>query len=181
MSPKLLNSLLLMGSFVLYYLVIGPLYSGEDTGVWVPEKSVTSLQDAIAQYDGTIDKVDALVKNAATLGKDYNAIVASTTRSNMEIMVPNKIDEVRLLSEVTTLANTSGVATKDIAVKDKNGAFPKYTISFAAKATYGQFKDFIKLYETSLRLYTLDSVSFKTVPGDDVMKFDVGLSTHYLK
>lgn len=180
MSPKLFNILLIIGSFVLYYFVAKPLYSGEDTGIWVPEKNITSLRQNISRYDSAVSKVDTIILEASKLEKDYLAI-DDVTKKNMETMVPNKIDEIRLLSEVSKIAVDSGIATKDIMVKDKQGVFPKYNISITVKATYQQFKNFMALYETSLRLFNIETVSFKSADEDGLSKFDVVLSTHYLK
>lgn len=179
MSPKLFNLLLIIGSFVIYYFIISPLYSGEDTGIWAPENSISSLRQNVSKYNGALSKVDVILKEANTLHKDYEAI-DDQVKKTMSVMVPTKVDEIRLLSEVSKIANESGIATKDITVKDKSGAFPRYTVAMTVKATYLQFKDFIARYETSMRLFSIETVSFKQAE-DDMIKFDVMFSTHYLK
>ena len=180
MSPKLFNLLLIIGSFALYHFLVGPLYSGKDTGIWVPENNIQSLRENIRRHDNALSKIDAILSEASRFEKDYLAI-DDEIKKNMEIMVPSKVDDIRLLSEVSKIAYDSGIAAKDITVKDKQGVFPKYNISVTVKASYKDFKNFMALYETSLRLFNIETVSFKSADEDGLSKFDLVLSTHYLK
>lgn len=183
MSPKLLNILLLIGSLAIYYLVIGPLQTGEDTGVWSPDKSIDALVDLNKQYDQTIPQIDKITEQAKSLNKIYTELNSNEEmRRNLQLMVPSEVDEVRLLNEVSKIAGQGGIAIKDLTVKDKSGAFPKYSVTFSLETTYPKFKDFITNYEKSMRLFTIESVSFNApLKEGDLTKFNVILSTHYLK
>ncbi len=178
MSPKLFNTLLIISSIVLYFYVVKPLYTGVASGLWVPEQSVQSLLDSKKQYDATIVGVDAIIRQGKTTLTQYNTF-DDATKNTMMIMVPTSIDEVKLLSELTKIANDSGFAIEDLSVKDKTG---EYTVTFVIKTTYPNFKRFIANYEKSMRLLTLKSASF--IPSKDerdIIKFNVELTTYYMK
>ena len=183
MSPKLLNILLILASFSLYYLVIGPIWTGGGP-IWAPAQGISTLMSQDKQYKDTISSADNLSTQGEKLKSQYKA-VSDETKQKLAIMVPQKIDKVRLLSEIDNIANQSGVALSnvsaiDIATIDKLKG--SYNISFSVKTTYTKFKEFMRNYENSLRLFTLESVNF-TAPEkiDDLTDFKVTLKTYYLK
>lgn len=183
MSPKLINILLILSSFALYYLVIGPLWTGGGP-IWAPEHGISSLTSLESQYKDTASSADDLSKQGEKLKSQFKAI-DDATKQKMALMVPQKIDKVRLLSEVDNIANQSGVALSnvsavDVATVDKLKG--SYNISFSVKTTYTKFKEFMRNYENSLRLFTLESVNFSAPDKiDDLTDFKVILKTYYLK
>ena len=186
MSPRLINILLAVSSFALYYLVIGPIYSGVGT-IWQPENGgIKALKASNVQYDQTIKEAQALSGQAAALNNQYVAI-NDTSKKTMLIMVPKAIDPVRLLSEMNVIASQSGVSLGSISYADMPTATKlagAYDISFSVKTTYPKFKEFMRYYEKSMRLFTLQNVSF-TAPtksdSSDLINFQVKLRTYYLK
>lgn len=183
MSPKLLNTFLLIASFALYYVVIGPLWTGIGT-VWSPAHGITDLRSSEAQYANTVDQAADLFRQGKELRSQYEAI-DEATKQKMIQMVPASIDPVRLLSEVNNIAAQSGIAITGVTYSE-GGASDKlrgaYDLGFSVKTTYPKFKEFMRNYETSLRLFTLQSVSFSAPDKpDDLMTFQVKLRTYYLK
>ncbi|MFA5132461.1 MAG: type 4a pilus biogenesis protein PilO [Candidatus Paceibacterota bacterium] len=183
MSPKLLNLLLIISSFAMYYLLINPLYTGVGP-IWQPENSVTSLRSLNQQYDDVLAQAESLNKEAEDLRKKYNSLDADS-KKKMETMVPTSIDPVRFLSEVNKIAAESGIALVSTSYSDtpKSATTPAaYQLSFSVKTTYAKFKEFMSNYENSLRLFTLQSVSFSAPEKEgDLTTFQVKLNTYYLK
>lgn len=183
MSPKLLNSLLAIASFALYYLFINPLYTGVGS-VWQPEQGVGALRTKSAQYDTTIAQVQSLSVQARALQKQYSNISPETIQK-MDVMVPDQVDPVRLMSEINTIANEAGFVLGDLTVsenqvtKDGRGS---YLISFSVTTSYTRFKELMRNYETSMRLFTIKSINFSAPakPGETVA-FQVKLETFYMK
>lgn len=179
MSPKLLNILLIIATGTLYYLFINPIYSGIDTGIWSPgEENIKSLIVLRDQYDATIKGIDGISSKANALQKRYDSF-DDETKTKMMIMVPDSINTIKLLSELTSIADQAGFPLDSIGVKDRGG---EYSVSFTVVTTYTKFKDFITHWEKSMRLFTLQSVTFS--PGktdEDALKFNVDLTTYYLK
>lgn len=183
MSTKLLNLLLLVGSFALYYVVLNPLYTGEGS-VWQPEQSISSLRNSNSQYDQTLSQVESLFKEAETLKKQYNNI-ADDVKRKMSIMVPSGIDPVRLVSEVSNVANETGLSLNDVSYSENTntaGGRGAYTVSFSVKTTYTKFKELMRNYETSMRLYNVLTTSFNVSETDSTLiNYQVKLETYYMK
>ncbi len=183
MSPKLLNILLLVASFALYYLLIGPLWSGTGS-VWSPGQGITELRNLEAQYRETVSQAADLFNKGKELRAQYESI-DDMTKQKMGQMVPASIDAVRLLSEVGNIANRSGIAPTNLSYNEGvlvDKLRGTYDISFTVKTSYPKFKEFMRNYETSLRLFTLQSVSFSAPENpDDLISFQVKLRTYYLK
>lgn len=183
MSPKLLNLLLIVLSFTIYYLVISPLYSGVGA-IWQPEKSITSLKMLNTQYDQTLSQAEGLLKQADALRREYGSL-DEASKQKMLVMVPQNIDPLRLLSEMNLIAAESGIGLGAVTYADIPQATKlagAYQLSFAVKTTYPKFKEFMHNYENSLRLFSLQAVSFAAPeePGD-LIPFQVKMNTYYLK
>lgn len=184
MSPKLINILLIVSSVALYYLIISPLWSGVGS-VWKPERGgVTTLKVQSSQYKEAMDRAESIFKQGEDLKAEYG-LITEAEKQKMLIMVPVKIEKIHLLSEITNIANESGLALSNLSASEINSVDKlrgSYNISFGTKTTYGTFKKFMRNYENSLRLFTIDSVKFSIPDKDeDFIDFKVTLKTYYLK
>lgn len=178
MSKNLLSLLLAVASFAVYYLLINPLYTGAGS-VWQPEYSVESLQSLNKEYDVTLEQVNGLKAQANTLRTDYEKIT-DDQKQKMKLMVPDSVDKVRLLDEVSTMMQEAGFASQSLNVAESGGQIPGYNISFNVKSNYDDFKSLMEVFEKSLRLYSVQSVNFST-PDTGLTTYSVVLSTYYLK
>lgn len=183
MSKSLLNLLLIVASFAVYYLIIGPVYSGVG-GVWQPADNVASLKSLSKQYDETLTQAQTLSSQADTLRAEY-ARVTDEQKAAMQIMVPDSIDKVRLLSEVHSIIQQSGFAPQELAYSEGSAASNgrgSAAVSFSVKTTYPQFKRLMDNFEKSKRLFSIQNVTFVTPtnPGEFIT-YQVKLETYYLK
>lgn len=183
MSKNLLNLLLIVSTFALYYLVINPLYNGVG-GVWQPAMSIKSLQELNSGYTEALTQADSLYAQAETLQAQYSR-VSNDQKSKMALMVPDQIDKVRLLSEVTNIINTSGLGVRELAYSDgptNQAGKGVASVSFSVRATYPQFKALMENIEKSLRLFSIQSVAFAapTREGEGV-SYQVKLDTYFMK
>lgn len=181
MSSLLFKILLVVFPIVLYTQLISPLYSGGGS-IYQPEKSITDLKDLSLQYDSTIKQAATLVNQADDLKNQYTNL-SPEAKANLSVMIPDAVDQIRLLDEVDSIIKEAGFSSNDIGIseigdKDKAG----YAISFTTKGSYSKFKNLLHAFQTSLRLYTVDSISFNapTVSGD-LITFQVRLETYYMK
>ena len=183
MSKSLLKLLLAVGSFAIYYIIIDPLYTGVGS-VWQPEQSVQNLRNLNSQYEETLSQANSLYNQAENLRTQYSGI-SDDAKQKMKLMVPDSVDPVRLLNEVNNIANQSGLALRDLGYISNPptiGNYGMYTVSFTVKTTYSKFKDLMRNYETSLRLFTVKNVSFSIPQKDEsLIDFQVKLETYYLK
>lgn len=183
MSKNLLNLLLFILSFALYFLAIKPLYTGVG-GVIQPEQSVQKLRMLNAQYDDTLRKAEDLINQADGLKKQYESVTPKD-KAEMAVMVPDGIDKVRLLSEAHKIGEEAGFALNDLSYSE--GGNPSTgkgyaSIAFTVKTTYPRFKALMDNFEKSMRLYSIESVSFNpNGKEDELTSFQVKLQTYYLK
>ena len=184
MSKNLLKILLLVASFTVYYVVISPLYTGVGS-VWQPSKGITALRTENVQYDDTLSQAETLLQDAKTLKTKYEAI-SPDTKDKLALMVPSKevIDPVRLVSEVSSIAQGAGLSVSELSYSEGNtvGNRGTYTVSFSVKTTYTKFKELMHNYETSLRLFSIQSVQFSVSDSESsIIPFQVRMETYYIK
>lgn len=184
MSKNLLNLFLIILSAASYFLVIKPVYTGVG-GIMQPEQSVQSLRTLNSQYDSTLEQATGLMSEAETLRSQYSRISAED-KAKMAIMVPESIDKVRLLSEVYGIGQAAGFALNDLTYSESNsssaGSRGTVNISFSVKTTYPRFKALMDNFEKSMRLFSINSVSFMTGGKEgELITYQVKLETYYLK
>jgi hypothetical protein len=184
MSPKLLATFLLLSSGVLYYFVISPLYTGVGD-LWTPAVSVVSGRQQVIQYTQALNRANDIVAEADALRNDYKKI-SEEDKQKINIMLPASIDRTRLLSEMVNMTNTIGVTVKDMNVSEgvapASGEPGMFNVSFGLTTSYPRFKELVRKFETNLRLFRLESVTFSQNEKDqEAISFTVRFSTFYLK
>lgn len=183
MSKNLLNLLLVVATVAVYLMAIKPLYTGQG-GIVQPEQSVKDLMTLNKQHDEALEKAESAMSQADSLKAKYER-VSDEDKAKMAIMVPDKIDKVRLLSEVLNVAQDAGFFLSDLSYSEggnASGGKSAVTVSFSVKTTYERFKALINNFEKSMRLYSVDSVSFTSPEKEgDMITFQVKLQTYYLK
>lgn len=183
MSKNLLNLLLIVATFALYYVAIGPLYTGAG-GVWQPAQSVQSLRMLNNQYDETLAQADNLFTQAETLRGQYSRI-SNDQKDKMKVMVPDTIDKVRLLSEVHAIGVQSGLTLNELSYSEGQTLGTGRSaagVSFAVKTTYPQFKALMDTFEKSLRLFSIQSVTFAAPEQEgSLVTYQVKLETYFIK
>lgn len=187
MSKTLLNLLLITVSVAFYYVIISPVYfGGGNLYVVSPDQSIVQLREFKNKNDTALQQLeDGLVK-IDNLKKDYSSI-DQYTQDRLNIMIPDKIDGVRLVSEVTSLVTSSGLPVDGLSYA-KEGEDKKlpgvgiYSISFSTKCSYFDLKNLLSKFETSMRLFSVQSVSFSTgLNLDEPMAVNIKMNTYYIK
>lgn len=163
---------------------MAPIWTGNGS-LWVPEGGgISTLRNMESQYKDASLKATELFEQGNELKLQYNA-VDDQVKQKMILMVPLKIDKIRLLSEIDNIANQSGIALSNVSVNETSSSDKlkgSYEVSFSVKTNYTDFKKFMRNYENSLRLFTLESVNFNAPEKiDEPINFKVLLKTYYLK
>lgn len=185
MSPKILNIFLIISSFVIYFYIAKPLYSGSNSFLISPGNDVKSLISKRADYDKTIDAVSDVFKQSDAAKKQYESL-SDADKKNILTMVPVSVNEIKLMAEITNLATLSGIKMEGMGIKDKGvnkkENFGEYIVSFNFLDTYSNFKKSMTVWENSMRLFKVDAITFTpAATEDEVTKFNVSLSTYYMK
>lgn len=180
MSPKLLNILLIVSSYVLYFYILVPVYTGVDSVLLTPgDNNIKSLIETKEKYILANESIEGLVNEANSLQSKYDSF-DQKTKDNIMIMIPESVDSIKLLSELSRIAHERNVPIDGLSVKDKNTG--EYSVSLSIMATYSQFKDLITYYENSMRLLAVQSVTFSPTKNEtDEYKFNIEFLTYYLK
>ncbi|MDP3958457.1 MAG: type 4a pilus biogenesis protein PilO [bacterium] len=156
-------------------------------------KEVQALTQEKASYEQALDNSKRLQAKRDELRERFNAFpVASIER--LERMVPNNVDNVRLVLELDRMAAKYGMSVKNIRLdskadrnkeRDLIGAsdkpFGSVSLEFAVDGPYRNFVSFMEDLEKSLRVVDIESVSF-SVSGDlGVSQHNVRIKTYWLK
>lgn len=183
MSPKLLNILLIMGSFFLYYVFIGPLYKGTG-GVFAFGDGIVTLKDKKVEYDAALVEAGKILSDAQKKRDDY-AKITPEDKAAMEIMLPRSVDKIRLLHEMSALSVSTGIPFSDLTASDgqmQGEGKGSMAVSFSTKTTYPKFKELMNVIEKSKRLFSIKNISFSAPEGESgLINFSVKLETYYLQ
>lgn len=168
---------------------------------------VNEVRAVNSQYISAIANADQLVKVRDSVLKDYNAL-SDEDRTRLDKMLPNTVDNIRLIIDLNSIALKHGFSLKNIkaAAPNVNKAAPStpqpqdtgrgtgggatsiptptldtVMVSFSVTAPYQQFIDLLRDLEANLRIMDVThlSVSVGTAPG--TYDFGVELKTYWLR
>ena len=183
-------------AFILIVLS-GALYFTYTSGLWQQAQAVKAVND---QYSSAIDNAQKLISVRDQVLKDYNNISA-LDRDNLNKMLPNTVDNIRLIIDLNNVALKHGFSLKNITANTKDAAgnpsapsmvqtaqtggisiptLDTVTVSFNVTAPYLQFISFMQDLEANLRIM---DVSHLTVTANDTGTYDfsVQLTTYWLR
>lgn len=153
----------------------------------------------IAEYDAALTKAAELQELKQTLLTRYNTFSREDI-DRLKKMLPDHIDNVRLILDLDNLAGANGLALQNVvvstpssesqaqtaasAISSSRQGYDSVTLSFTTIASYETFLKFLSDLQTSLRI--VDLVSLKLAPsgapgGALLYSFDITLRTYWLK
>ena len=111
-------------------------------------------------------------------------------------MLPDNIDNVRLILDLDNLARSHGMRIQDISVDNtdvskqsngtietsssgEKGAYGSVVLSFSTQSSYETFKEFLVDLERGLRL--TDVIGLAVVPNKGNFDYKVNVRTYWLK
>jgi hypothetical protein len=185
---RLVSIILILGAVGAFFGYINPTYGG----------SVKALQDEMKSLDVALETAAKFKQEQARLVQEREQIT-DTDLDRVKRLLPDNVDNVQLILDVDGIASESGVRISDIGIdkSQKSGsdggntagqgvliqdekAYESLLLSFTATATYGQFKNFLRDIEDSLRTLDVVEISFgESETG--VYKFDVRVRVYWLK
>lgn len=173
------------GSVALFFLYTKPTYDG-----------MQGQQEQIKQYDLALDKASELQQLKQSLLSRYNSFNPNDI-DRLHKLLPDHVDNVRLVLDLDTLAGKHGVALQNVVIsKSDSGTqgeenvvgpslqqYGTLTLGFSTSATYPQFVTFLTDLEQSLRIVDIIGLKMDAVggTGEPVYRFDITLRTYWLK
>ena len=177
MKPVLSISLILIGGLVFYFLTM-PLLN-----------MVTTLQNQIAGLDEVLNNGRQLIQVRDQRKNDLIRF-PEDIRGRLEKMVPDHIDNVRLIIDLIALAKRYGIelhnpqivapGTKTAATGPNVNRYDSVQLNFSITASYDVFQKFLEDMERSLRLTDVVSVGF-TAGDKDTYDYTITIRTYWLK
>jgi Tfp pilus assembly protein PilO len=165
---------------------------------------IKSIKTVNAGYEQALENVEKLIKLRDGVLKTYNSI-EETDRKRLDKIVPNNIDNVRLIIDVKGIGEQHGLTLKNVktSAKGSQGTVPKetsaelgapevssygsdtskyetVTLSFEVSASYKSFIELLKSIESSLRVLDISKISV-SANETNIYDYKVELKTYWLK
>lgn len=192
---KNIISLILIGAAVwLFWSYTDPLY-----------KEAQGLKEVQADYQVKLDQVNEMRRKYDGLAVNYQSF-SEVALTRLSRLVPDTVDTVRLVMDVSDIATRYGLLVKNIKISEpppssmpispggaitpevvRIGSSVNYNsigLGFSVTGPYEKFIAFLKDLEKSLRILDVTGIKFSS--GADSTKgnnydFDVNLKTYWLK
>jgi hypothetical protein len=189
MSSKdiVLFNIILAGIPVAVYLVIwNPLFSGTGYQFYSPATQATSInayRGDLAGYTAVFEESNTLITKYKKLVNSYNAVDRSIF-DTIKKSIPDDIDRLNFVSEITTMIEREGFEAGTIGVNpgpDLNG-IKTVTFSFTVKGTYESIKALIRVFEQNARFMSVRSFSL-TTPAEpsDLYTLNISIDAYKLR
>lgn len=186
--PVILISL----SIALFFTFTNPLYN-----------DVKALRQEVGSYNEALNNSKALENERDKLTQKYNSI-GGENLDRLEKLLPESIDNIRLILEIEKLAQPYGMALKNVkydttqkvttpalpgAIQGVLGAAAKkdyrvWNLEFSTEGSYDNFINFAKDIENNLRIVDIASISFSSSGGilrSDLYEYNFKIKTYWLK
>jgi Tfp pilus assembly protein PilO len=158
-------------------------------------------KEQIINFNKNLDVADKLKTSREELIAKYNSIPKADL-DNLKILLPDSVDNIRLIIQVDSLAARNGLSTvRDVnyqleaapslqnptAQSPEAGGRPygEFIISFSTTGQYKNFLSFLSDLEENLRLVDVIKVDFTPTSGIQSlagnMSYKITLKTYWLK
>lgn len=160
--------------------------------------SVQSTRGNMGQYDEALEKAAELQELKQSLLSRYNAF-NPTDLDRLHKLLPDHIDNVRLILDLDGIAGRNGLALQNVVVSTPTSAqdsqtavgslgsskqkYDSVTLSFSTQGSYDTFLRFLADLESSLRIVDLVSLKLNRAAtgASGLYGFEVTIRTYWLK
>lgn len=195
MTRFILPIILIVIAATSFFMFTKPLY-----------EDIATLRVDVNSYNEALNNSKALENERDKLASKYNAI-SKEDLDKLQKLLPDNIDNIRLILEIEKIASPYGMALKDVKYNSSEGdtkgvdtpgvvqgggniaAQKDYRIlnmEFSVTGSYNNFINFTKDLESNLRIVDISSVAFsseadlKTNPNG-LYKYNFKIRTYWLK
>src|SRR3989338_4066211 len=195
---RLILPIVLIGAAIgLFMIFTDPLY-----------KQVKTLATERDNYNAALSNSKEILKERDVLVEKYNSFPAAEV-AKLDKLLPNNVDNIRLIIELETLGLRNGLILKDAKVesvsdgkiqtlsKEKENVTPSaenppapsssiynsMDISFSIEGSYQNFLKFVGDLDKSLRIVDVQSVTFSSLSDKDASSYlyNFKIRTYWLK
>lgn len=183
---------LIIASLGIFFGYVDPNYrgvSGSAENSDYSSLSVVQLKEEYAKFNSIASSSNIIVSKRDTLVNKKNSIsLEDTTR--LEKLLPSNIDNIRLIIEISDIAEKRGLVVKNVSVGDikkssdsigvSDSDFGTLAIKFSVNSSYNNLLFFLKDLEENLRLVDLTDIGF-TATETGYYDFSISLNTYWLR
>jgi Tfp pilus assembly protein PilO len=165
---------------------------------------ISTLKAQSASYDEALNNSKALETERDKLTQKYNEIAAENL-DRLNKMLPENVDNIRLILEIEKLATPYGMVLKDVKYDTTEEETPKvnavtpgnpapsarkeygtWELEFSTTGTYPNFLNFLRSLEKNLRIVDISSVEFSSPEGSSTntvpaYNYKFKIRTYWLK
>ena len=158
---------------------------------------IKELSKKKADNDTMLELAEELQRKRDRIHDAFNGISVDE-REELEKLLPDTVDNVRLILDINNVAEQYGIVIKGITVTrdgerdsrntknvvssvDTTGDIGTITLGFSIDATYDVFINFMKDLEEALRVVDIRALDIQAGSDDIFMSFGVTLDTYWLR
>ena len=174
---------------ILLFIISIALFFGYTDGTY---SRVVEQKKLESEYVEALSKSRELQDIRESLLSEYNAFQPQDI-SRLEKLLPDNIDNVRLILEIDALAKEHGLSVKNLTVRDDSKPatgsktvgpdtrdYSSVTLEFVVSSSYANFQKFLADLEKSLRIVDVTAIEFRQT-GSDFDEYRVAIKTYWLK
>ena len=108
---KLVPIIFLVGSGLLFFFVVDPIYNGKDyiaQDAPIAELGIKQIKERKQAYDDVLARARDLQAKRDDLRNRYNSITAAD-KTRLEQLLPDTLDNVRLVLDIDRIASRHGL------------------------------------------------------------------------
>ncbi len=172
----LIPTILVGISIASFFMFVSPSYN-----------EIVILREQIASYEEALNNSKALESERDKLSQKYNSF-APGNLSKLQKLLPDNVDNIRLILEIEKVATPYGMTLKDVRYEttkkdEKKGStsvaiqggidavvvnkdYGTWNLQFSTTGTYKNFLNFIKDLENNLRIVDISSIQFSSIAGN---------------
>ncbi|MCI0542754.1 type 4a pilus biogenesis protein PilO [bacterium] len=186
---KNLFAILLVGTAIaLFQYYIDPTY-----------QETKALRAQEAEYNEALNNTEKVKEIRDQLLSKYNTF-SQTDLDRLNKLLPDNVDNVRLIIEIDKIASRHNLDLKDVTVSDSRPrnqarvvagegsssdlsgvAYGTGPVSFSVTGEYAGFLEFLRDVERSLRIMDITDVQVKPAEKDLAYTYTIKLQTYWLK
>lgn len=172
-------TILVLIAIGIFFWFVDPLY-----------QNIGTLRQEVGSFNSALAKSKELQAVRDELLSKYNTF-DTTSLDRLEHMLPDNVDNVRLIMDINSIAARYGMSLKNTKIiiidEAKSGLLgpdrKKYgsvQLEFSVSGPYSTFLSFLKDLEESLRIVDIVGLSFSS-SDKDFYDYNVLLQTYWLK
>ncbi len=184
--------ILIFASLGIFFGYVDPNYRGTSASLDTTDYSTFSilqLKDEYAKFSDIASSSNIIVSKRDILVNKKNSITEEN-KSKLEKLLPSNIDNIRLIIEITDIAEKRGLVVRNVSVGDiktssnsigvSDSEFGTLSLKFSVNSSYNTLLLFLKDLEDNLRLVDITDISF-TSTDSGYYDFGISLNTYWLK